>query len=84
LRTAVIVAQALANQKLCSTRSPADTTTAKPDRVDVTALATRASPSRSSRPRATIGIQSLQRSFDNVYQAMDSFETFQRWPPWTR
>jgi len=77
LRTAVIVAQALANQKLVLDQITAlNTTTANLIESTSQLLATQGVAIQRQSAEATIGIQSLQRSFDNVYQAMDSIDTF--------
>ncbi|HEY3631697.1 MAG TPA: toxic anion resistance protein [Jatrophihabitantaceae bacterium] len=77
LRTAVIVAQALANQKLVLDQiSALNTTTANLIESTSQLLATQGVAIQKQSAEATIGIQSLQRSFDNVYQAMDSIDTF--------
>jgi len=77
LRTAVIVAQALANQKLVLDQITAlNTTTANLIESTSQLLATQGVAIQKQSAESTIGIQSLQRSFDNVYQAMDSIDTF--------
>jgi uncharacterized protein YaaN involved in tellurite resistance len=77
LRTAVIVAQALANQKLVLDQiSALNTTTSNLIESTSQLLATQGVAIQKQSAEATIGIQSLQRSFDNVYQAMDSVDTF--------
>ncbi|HEY7047756.1 MAG TPA: toxic anion resistance protein [Jatrophihabitantaceae bacterium] len=77
LRTAVIVAQALANQKLVLDQiSALNATTANLIESTSQLLATQGVAIQKQSAEATIGIQSLQRSFDNVYQAMDSVDTF--------
>jgi uncharacterized protein YaaN involved in tellurite resistance len=77
LRTAVIVAQALANQKLVLDQITAlNTTTANLIESTSQLLATQGVAIQKQSAEATIGMQSLQRSFDNVYQAMDSIDTF--------
>jgi uncharacterized protein YaaN involved in tellurite resistance len=77
LRTAVIVAQALANQKLVLDQITAlNTTTANLIESTSQLLATQGVAIQKQSAEATIGIQSLSRSFDNVYQAMDSIDTF--------
>jgi uncharacterized protein YaaN involved in tellurite resistance len=77
LRTAVIVAQALANQKLVLDQITAlNTTTANLIESTSQLLATQGVAIQKQSAEATVGMQSLQRSFDNVYQAMDSIDTF--------
>jgi uncharacterized protein YaaN involved in tellurite resistance len=77
LRTAVIVAQALANQKLVLDQiSALNTTTSNLIESTSELLATQGVAIQKQSAEATIGIQSLQRSFSNVYQAMDSVDTF--------
>jgi uncharacterized protein YaaN involved in tellurite resistance len=77
LRTAVIVAQALANQKLVLDQiSALNTTTSNLIESTSQLLATQGVAIQKQSAEATIGIQSLQRSFANVYQAMDSVDTF--------
>ena len=77
LRTAVIVAQALANQKLVLDQiSALNATTANLIESTSQLLATQGVAIQKQSAEATIGLQSLQRSFDNVYQAMDSVDTF--------
>jgi uncharacterized protein YaaN involved in tellurite resistance len=77
LRTAVIVAQAVANQKLVLDQiSALNTTTA--NLIDSTAqlLATQSVSIQQQAASSTIGIDKLQSAFANIYQAMDAIDAF--------
>ncbi|HYU03550.1 MAG TPA: toxic anion resistance protein, partial [Jatrophihabitantaceae bacterium] len=77
LRTAVIVAQALANQKLVLDQITAlNTTTSNLIESTSQLLATQGVEIQKQSAEATIGIEALQRSFDNIYQSMDAIDTF--------
>lgn len=77
LRTAVIVAQALANQKLVLDQIGAlNATTSNLIESTSQLLATQGVAIQKQSAESTIQLQSLQRSFDNVYQAMDSIDSF--------
>ena len=68
LRTAVIVAQALADQKLVLDQITAlNTTTVEPDRVDLGAAAAPVGRDQRAGGSATIDIEKLQKAFDNIY-----------------
>lgn len=77
LRTAVIVAQALANQKLVLNQITAlNVTTSNLIESTSQLLATQGVDIQKQSAEATIGMQSLQRAFDNVYQSMDAIDTY--------
>jgi len=77
LRTAVIVAQALANQKLVLNQITAlNATTSNLIESTSELLATQGVAIQKQSAEATIGLQSLQRAFDNVYRSMDAVDTF--------
>ena len=77
LRTAVTVAQALTNQKLVLEQITAlNTTTA--NIIDSTGklLKSQTAQIHEQAASATIPIQTLQRAFQNIYDTMDSIDTF--------
>ncbi len=77
LRTAVIVAQALANQKLVLDQITAlNTTTSNLIESTSQLLATQGVEIQKQSADATLSIEALQRSFDNIYQSMDAIDTF--------
>jgi uncharacterized protein YaaN involved in tellurite resistance len=77
LRTAVIVAQALANQKLVLDQITAlNTTTSNLIESTSELLATQSIDINKQAASATIGIDSLQHAFANIYQSMDALDTF--------
>jgi uncharacterized protein YaaN involved in tellurite resistance len=77
LRTAVIVAQALANQKLVLDQITAlNTTTSKLIESTSELLATQSVDINKQAASATVGIESLQAAFANIYQSMDALDTF--------
>jgi uncharacterized protein YaaN involved in tellurite resistance len=77
LRTAVIVAQALANQKLVLDQITAlNATTSNLIESTSQLLATQGAAIQKQSAEATIGIESLQRSFGNVYQSMDAIDSY--------
>jgi uncharacterized protein YaaN involved in tellurite resistance len=77
LRTAVIVAQALANQKLVLDQITAlNTTTANMIESTAQLLATQSVGIQQEAASSTIGIDKLQAAFSNIYQAMDAIDTF--------
>ena len=77
LRTAVIVAQALANQKLVLDQITAlNTTTSNLIESTSELLATQSVDINKQAASATIGIESLQSAFANIYQSMDALDTF--------
>jgi uncharacterized protein YaaN involved in tellurite resistance len=77
LRTAVVVAQALANQKLVLDQITAlNTTTSKLIESTSEMLATQSVDINKQAASATIGIESLQTAFANIYQSMDALDTF--------
>jgi uncharacterized protein YaaN involved in tellurite resistance len=77
LRTAVVVAQALANQKLVLDQITAlNTTTSNLIESTSQLLATQGVAIQKQSSEATIGIEALQRSFDNVYRSMDAIDSF--------
>jgi uncharacterized protein YaaN involved in tellurite resistance len=77
LRTAVIVAQALANQRLVLDQINAlNTTTSNMIQGTAELLATQTVAINKQAADSTIGIDKLQAAFANVYQAMDAIDTF--------
>lgn len=77
LRTAVIVAQALSNQRLVLDQINAlNTTTSNMIQSTAELLATQSVEINKQAADATIGIDKLQAAFANVYQAMDEIDTF--------
>ena len=77
LRTAVIVAQALANQKLVLDQITAlNTTTSNLIESTSQMLATQSVSIQQQAASSTIGIDKLQAAFANVYQTMDAIDTF--------
>ena len=78
LRTAVIVAQALGNQKLVLDQITAlNTTTSRDDRAHQRdAPRQLGAASRSRRPSATVGLPQLQAAFANIYATMDAIDDF--------
>jgi len=77
LRTAVIVAQALGNQKLVLDQITALNTTTS-DLIQRTSEMLRDNSARIQQQAAsaTIGLPQLQAAFANIYQTMDSIDTF--------
>jgi uncharacterized protein YaaN involved in tellurite resistance len=77
LRTAVIVAQALANQKLVHDQITAlNTTTSKLIESTSELLKTQTVDINKQATEATVSIESLQSAFANIYQSMDAIDTF--------
>ncbi len=77
LRTAVIVAQALANQKLVLDQiSALNTTTSNLIESTSQLLATQGVDIQKQSADAAVSIESLQRSFDNIYQSMDAIDSY--------
>jgi uncharacterized protein YaaN involved in tellurite resistance len=77
LRTAVIVAQALANQKLVLDQITAlNTTTSNMIESTSQMLATQSAEINQQAASSTIGIEKLQAAFSNIYQTMDAIDTF--------
>jgi uncharacterized protein YaaN involved in tellurite resistance len=77
LRTAVIVAQALSNQRLVLNQINAlNTTTSTMIQSTSELLATQTVAINKQAADSTIGIDKLQAAFANVYQAMDAIDTF--------
>ncbi len=77
LRTAVIVAQALANQKLVLDQITAlNTTTSNLIESTSKLLATQSVAINEQAASSTIGIDKLQAAFTNIYQTMDAIDTF--------
>src|SRR5450432_154331 len=77
LRTAVIVAQALANQKLVLDQITAlNTTTSKLIESTSELLATQSVDINKQAASATVGIDALKTAFENVYQSMDAIDAF--------
>ncbi len=76
LRTAVTVAQALANQKLVLDQITAlNSTTA--NIIDSTGKLLRSQTRRSEQAAAsTIPLETLQRAFQNIYDTMDAIDSF--------
>jgi uncharacterized protein YaaN involved in tellurite resistance len=77
LRTAVIVAQALANQKLVLDQITAlNTTTSNMIESTSQLLAGQSAEIHKQAASSTIGIEKLQTAFQNIYQTMDAIDTF--------
>ncbi len=77
LRTAVIVAQALADQKLVLDQITAlNTTTSGLIESTSALLATQGVAIQKQAADSTISVDSLQKAFDNVYQSMDAIDSF--------
>jgi uncharacterized protein YaaN involved in tellurite resistance len=77
LRTAVIVAQALANQKLVLDQIDAlNTTTSEMIRATAEMLAGQSIDIQKQAASSTVSVEALQAAFANIYQAMDSLENF--------
>jgi len=77
LRTAVIVAQALANQKLVLDQITALNTTTG-DMIESTSkmLASQTAEINEQAASSTIGIDKLQTAFQNIYNTMDAIDAF--------
>jgi uncharacterized protein YaaN involved in tellurite resistance len=77
LRTAVIVAQALANQKLVLDQiTTLNTTTSNLIESTSKLLATQSVAINEQASSSTIGIDKLEAAFTNIYQTMDAIDTF--------
>jgi uncharacterized protein YaaN involved in tellurite resistance len=77
LRTAVIVAQALANQRLVLNQITAlNTTTSNLIESTSQMLASNTASINEQAAASTIGIDKLQAAFNNIYQTMDAIDTF--------
>ena len=77
LRTAVIVAQALANQKLVLDQiTTLNETTSKLIESTSKSLATQSVAINEQASSSTIGIDKLEAAFTNIYQTMDAIDTF--------
>jgi len=77
LRTAVIVAQALANQKLVLDQITAlNTTTSNMIASTSKMLADQSATIQQQAASATIGLPQLQQAFQNIYATLDSISTF--------
>jgi len=77
LRTAVIVAQALADQKLVLDQITAlNTTTSSLIESTSQLLATQGVAINKQSADATISVEALQSAFANIYQSMDAIDTF--------
>ena len=77
LRTAVIVAQALSNQKLVLDQITAlNTTTSNMIESTSQLLATQSVAIHQESASATISVEKLQAAFANIYQTMDAIDTF--------
>jgi uncharacterized protein YaaN involved in tellurite resistance len=77
LRTAVIVAQALANQKLVLDQITAlNTTTSNMIESTSQLLAGQSAEIHKQAASSTIGIEKLQAAFANIYQTMDAIDAF--------
>lgn len=77
LRTAVIVAQALANQRLVLDQITAlNTTTSNMIESTSRMLAEQSASIQSQAASATVGLPQLQAAFANIYQTMDSISDF--------
>ena len=79
LRTAVIVAQALANQRLVLNQITAlNTTTSNLIESTSQMLATNSVAINEQAAASTIAIDKLQAAFNNIYQTMDAIDTFKQ------
>ena len=77
LRTAVIVAQALANQKLVLDQITAlNTTTSEMIESTSKMLAAQSADINKQAASSTIAIEKLQAAFTNIYTTMDAIDTF--------
>ncbi len=77
LRTAVIVAQALANQKLVLDQITAlNATTSSLIETTSTMLATQGVAIQKQSADATVSVESLERAFATIYTSMDAIDTF--------
>ena len=77
LRTAVIVAQALANQRLVLDQITAlNTTTSNMIASTSKMLAEQSTTIQTQAASATVGLEQLQQAFANIYQTMDSISAF--------
>jgi uncharacterized protein YaaN involved in tellurite resistance len=77
LRTAVIVAQALSNQKLVLDQITAlNTTTSQLIESTSQLLATQSVDINKQAASTTVGLDSLRAAFANIYQSMDAIDTF--------
>jgi uncharacterized protein YaaN involved in tellurite resistance len=77
LRTAVIVSQALARQKLVLDQITAlNTTTSNLIEATSTQLRVQGGQINEQAASSTIDIEKLQAAFDNVFQTMDALDTF--------
>ena len=77
LRTAVIVAQALANQRLVLNQITALNSTTS-DLIESTSqlLASQSVTIQQQAASSTIGLDKLQSAFDNIFSTMDQIDTF--------
>jgi uncharacterized protein YaaN involved in tellurite resistance len=79
LRTAVLVAQALANQRLVLNQITAlNATTSNLVESTSAMLAANTGSINAQASSSTIGIEQLRKAFDNVYEAMDAIDTFKQ------
>jgi uncharacterized protein YaaN involved in tellurite resistance len=77
LRTAVIVAQALANQKLVLDQITAlNSTTSRMIESTSEMLKENSIAIQSGAANATIGLPELQKAFENIYATMDAIDTY--------
>jgi uncharacterized protein YaaN involved in tellurite resistance len=77
LRTAVIVSQALADQKLVLDQITAlNTTTSNMIETTSQLLKDQSADVHEQAASATIDIQKLQKAFDNIYAALDEIDTY--------
>ncbi|MDR1712101.1 MAG: toxic anion resistance protein [Propionibacteriaceae bacterium] len=77
LRTAVIVAQALGNQKLVLDQITAlNTTTSSMIQRTSEMLKENSASIQEQAASSTIGLEQLQRAFANIYETMDTIDTF--------
>ena len=77
LRTAVIVAQALANQKLVLDQITAlNTTTSNMIESTSKMLADNSATIQQQAASSTVGLPQLQAAFANIYATMDAIDTF--------
>ena len=79
LRTAVIVAQALANQRLVLDQITAlNTTTSNLIESTSQMLASNSVAINTQAAESTIAVDKLQAAFNNIYQTMDAIDTFKQ------
>ena len=72
----MIVAQALADQKLVLDQITALNTTTEPDRVDVGDAQAAVGHINEQAASSTVELDKLQNAFQNIYSTMDAIDTF--------